>query len=65
MGPQNPLQEAIDIVFRLGIESQARTESKLVLVDAATQARRDLIVGVEPQYVVWDFCRRLSERVSQ
>ena len=65
MGPQNSLKEAIDIVFRLGIESQARTDSKLVLVDAATQARRDLIVGVEPQYVVWDFCRRLSERVNQ
>lgn len=60
MGPLNSLKEAIDAVFFYGIGSEAKTKSKLTLVDAATQARRDLLMGVEPHFVVWDFCRRLS-----
>ena len=61
MGSVANLRHAIDDVFRYGVASQAGPKSKMTLVDAATQAQRDLISGVEPHYVVWDFCRRLSE----
>jgi DNA polymerase III delta prime subunit len=60
MGSPVNLKEAINVVFRYGVESPARNESKLLLVDAATQAQRDLLSGVEAHYVVWDFCRRLA-----
>lgn len=60
MGSPANLKEAINVVFRYGVESPARNESKLLLVDAATQAQRDLLSGVEAHYVVWDFCRRLA-----
>jgi len=60
MGSVSRLKDAIDVVFRHGIESPAKSDSKLLLVDAATQARRDLLAGVETHYVVWDFCRRLA-----
>jgi len=60
MGSPANLKEAINVVFRHGVESPARNESKLLLVDAATQAQRDLLSGVEAHYVVWDFCRRLA-----
>jgi DNA polymerase III delta prime subunit len=59
MGSSN-LRKTIDSVFRYGIESPAKPSSKLKLVEAATQAHRDLLMGVEAHYVVWDFCRRLS-----
>jgi DNA polymerase III delta prime subunit len=55
------LRGAIDVVFRYGVASKAESSSKLVLVEAATQAQRDLIAGVPPHYVVWDFCRALSK----
>ena len=60
MGSVSRLKDAIDVVFRYGVESPAKSDSKLALVDAATQARRDLLAGVESHYVVWDFCRRLA-----
>ena len=60
MGNTADLRKSIDAVFRYGVESQAKPESKLILVEAATQAHRDLIMGVEAHYVVWDFCRRLT-----
>ena len=60
MGSVSRLKDAIDVVFRYGIESEAKSDSKLKLVDAATQARRDLLAGVESHYVIWDFCRRLA-----
>jgi len=55
------LRKTIDSVFNYGINSTAKPESKLLLVDAATQAQRDLLSGVEAHYVMWDFCRRLAE----
>jgi len=55
------LRKTIDAVFNYGINSPAKSESKLLLVDAATQAQRDLLSGVEAHYVMWDFCRRLAE----
>jgi len=55
------LRRSIDTIFRYGIESPAKPANKLKLVEAATQAQRDLLSGVEAHYVVWDFCRRLSE----
>lgn len=60
MGSSN-LRQTIDAVFRYGIDSPAKPASKLKLVEAATQAHRDLLSGVETHYVVWDFCRRLAE----
>ena len=60
MGSSN-LRQTIDAVFRYGIDSPAKSASKLKLVEAATQAHRDLLSGVEAHYVVWDFCRRLAE----
>ena len=60
MGNTADLRKSIDAVFRYGVESQAKPESKLILVEAETQAHRDLIMGVEAHYVVWDFCRRLT-----
>jgi DNA polymerase III delta prime subunit len=59
MGSSN-LRQTIDAVFRYGIDSPAKATSKLKLVEAATQAHRDLLMGVESHYVVWDFCRRLA-----
>ena len=59
MGSSN-LRQTIDAVFRYGIDSPAKAASKMKLVQAATQAHRDLISGVEAHYVVWDFCRRLA-----
>lgn len=61
LGDVSNLRRSIDRVFRYGIDSPAKPANKLKLVDAATQAQRDLLVGVEAHYVVWDFCRRLSE----
>jgi DNA polymerase III delta prime subunit len=55
------LRKTIDAIFRYGIDSSAEPHNKMRLVDASTQAHRDLIMGVEPHYVVWDFCRRLAE----
>jgi len=60
MGNPSTLRDAINVVFRYGVESPAKDSSKLLLVDAATQAQRDLLMGVEAHYVVWDFCRRLA-----
>jgi len=62
MGNPNQLRESIHAVFTHGVNSPANADSKLMLVDAATQGRRDLLMGVEAHYVVWDFCRRLSNR---
>jgi len=60
MGQDN-LRRTIDAVFKYGVSSPAKSQSKLLLVDAATQAQRDLLSGVDEHYVVWDFCRRLAE----
>lgn len=61
MGTPTNLRKTIDAVFSYGINSPAKPRSKLLLVDAATQAQRDLLSGVEAHYVMWDFCRRLAE----
>lgn len=61
IGDISQLRRTIDTIFRYGIDSPAKPANKLKLVDAATQAQRDLLMGVEAHYVVWDFCRRLSE----
>lgn len=61
MGAPANLRKTIDAVFNYGINSPAKPKSKLLLVDAATQAQRDLLSGVDAHYVMWDFCRRLTE----
>ena len=61
IGDIGNLRRSIDIIFHYGIQSPAKPANKLKLVEVATQAQRDLLSGVEAHYVVWDFCRRLSE----
>ena len=61
MGSPATLRRSIDAIFDYGINSPAKSASKLKLVEVATQAQRDLISGVDAHYVMWDFCRRLSE----
>ena len=61
IGTPTNLRKTIDAVFTYGINSPAKPRSKLLLVDAATQAQRDLLSGVEAHYIMWDFCRRLAE----
>ena len=55
------LRNKIDAIFRAGLQTHAQPVSKLKLVKSATQAQRDLLDGVEPHYVVWEFCRGLCE----
>ena len=61
IGSLGNLRKKIDIIFRYGISTHGQPVSKLKLVRSATQAQRDLINGVEPHYVVWEFCRQLAE----
>lgn len=61
IGSLGNLRKKIDIIFRYGISTHGQPVSKLKLVKAATQSQRDLISGVEPHYVVWEFCRQLAE----
>lgn len=56
---ENDLRRQIDAIFRDGVGSKASPSGKLRLVEASTQAHRDLISGVEAHYVKWDFVRRL------
>lgn len=59
--PTPNLRQVIGTIFDYGINSPAKPANKLKLVEAATQAQRDLINGVEDHYVVWDFSRRLAK----
>lgn len=61
LGDVSNLRRSIDAIFHYGVQSPAKPANKLKLVEAATQAQRDLLMGVDAEYVVWDFCRRLSE----
>lgn len=61
IGSLGDLRKKIDAIFRAGLDSPAQPASKLKLVRVATQAQRDLLAGVEAHYVVWEFCRGLSE----
>ena len=54
------IKDAIDAVFKVAMNSSVNPEKKMIVVDAAITARRDLLMGVEEEFVVWDFCRRLS-----
>ena len=59
--PNPNLRQVIGVIFDYGINSPAKPDNKLKLVEAATQAQRDLINGVEDHYVAWDFSRRLAK----
>ena len=52
----------IHSVFTYGVNSPATTEAKLVLIDAAITARRDLLMGVEDVFVKHNFVRMLVDR---
>ena len=54
--PALPLRAVRDI-FDYGMQSEAKTESKLKLIDAAVTAERDFIMGVQPSIIAAYFVR--------
>jgi len=57
-----PAREAIHQVFEKAVDATMNNhENKMRVVQASIQARRDLINGVPEVYVIWEFCRFLSE----
>ena len=54
-------REAVRTVFRYAINQPAKAESKLKVIDAAITSERDIINGVDPEMVLWNFCRMVSE----
>ena len=57
-----PAREAIHQVFLKAIDANMSDyKSKMLVVEAAIQARRDLINGVPEEYVIWEFCRFISQ----
>jgi len=55
-------RESIHEVFLKAVDANINDHTmKLKVVEGAIQARRDLISGVPEQYVVWEFCRFISE----
>ena len=57
-----PAREAIHSVFLKAVDASiSDPNKKLMVVGAAIQARRDLINGVPDEYVLWDFCRVISQ----
>tara|TARA_R100001443_G_C3357152_1_gene178218 strand:+ start:1140 stop:2051 length:912 start_codon:yes stop_codon:yes gene_type:complete len=59
---QAPAREAIHQVFLKAIEANITDhEKKMLVVEASIQARRDLINGVPEVYVIWEFCRFISQ----
>ena len=57
-----PAREAIHQIFLKGIDANMSDyKSKMLIVEGAIQARRDLINGVPEQYVIWEFCRFISQ----
>ena len=54
--PALPLRAVRDI-FNYGMQSEAKTESKLKLIDAAVTAERDFIMGVQPSIIAANFVR--------
>lgn len=57
-----PAREAIHQVFLKAIEANITDhEKKMLVVEASIQARRDLINGVPEVYVIWEFCRFISQ----
>jgi len=56
-------QSVVDVVFRHGIHNPANVTAKLSLIDAAVISRRDLLMGVEDEYVKHNFVRMLYGEV--
>ena len=57
-----PAREAIHQIFLKAIDANMSDyKSKMLVVEASIQARRDLINGVPEQYVIWEFCRFISQ----
>ena len=52
-----PVRQAVRDIFSYAMESGAKTESKMVIVDAAITAERDLIAGVDEDIVARNFVR--------
>lgn len=52
-------RQSIRMVFSFAVENNATNDSKLQVIDAAIDAERDLIMGVDETIVLWSFCRRL------
>ena len=57
-----PAREAIHQIFLKAIDANMSDyKSKMLVIEASVQARRDLINGVPEQYVIWEFCRFISQ----
>ena len=57
-----PAREAIHQIFLKAIDANMSDyKGKMLVVEAAIQARRDLINGVPEVYVIWEFCRFISQ----
>jgi len=57
-----PAREAIHHVFLKAVDANmSNIPLKMLVVEGAIQARRDIINGVPESYVVWEFCRFISE----
>jgi DNA polymerase III delta prime subunit len=54
-------RRSIRDIFRYAMDSTALPSSKLTLIDAATTAERDLIMGVEPSITLANFVRMCVE----
>ena len=55
-------RDSIHAVFTKAVDANiSDANMKLLVVGAAIQARRDLINGVPDDYVIWDFCRVISQ----
>ena len=52
-----PVRQTVRDIFSYAMESGAKTESKMVIVDAAITAERDLIAGVDEYIVARNFVR--------
>ena len=52
-----PVRQTVRDIFSYAMESGAKTESKMVIVDAAITAERDLIAGVDEDIVARNFVR--------
>lgn len=52
-------RQAIRSVFSYAISTTAKNESKLKVIDAAIVSERDILNGVDPQMVLYNFCRLL------
>ena len=52
-------RQSVRMIFTFAVSNKANKDSRLRVIDAAIDAERDLIMGVDENIVLWSFCRRL------